>query len=95
MTIDEKVEIFRAFCVGFGHTKGTDLSKGSFTLGTGRDYDLYSYTEVEAMLNEISLALETGNLSPCQKSVLHQLKSYGVLQAFHAIEAELKLSEKD
>ena len=31
---------------------------------------------------------QLGDLSACQKSVLHQLKSYGVLAAFHAIAAE-------
>jgi len=85
ISIQDKVGIFRSYCVGFGHTEGTPLSKASFTIGSGRDYDLHSYDEVAEMVKEISIASQLGELSVCQKSVLHQLKGYGVLAAFHCI----------
>lgn len=87
---DNMAEVFRAYCCGVGHTKGTDISKLSFTLGTGRDYDLYTFGEVKGMVEEIIIASQGGELSVCQKAVLHQLKSYGVLAGFHAIAAELE-----
>ena len=87
---NEMAEVFRAYCVGVGHTKDTDISKLSFTIGTGRDYDLYTFGEVKAMVDEIGLAIQLGELSTCQKAVLHQLKSYGVLAGFHAIACELE-----
>lgn len=88
LSIQDKVGIFRSYCVGFGHTEGKPLNKACFTVGSGRDFDLHTYDEVAAMVKEISLASQVGELSVCQKSVLHQLKSYGVLAAFHCIAAE-------
>lgn len=88
LSIEERVSIFRSYCTGFGHTKGMPIEKANFTLDTGRDFDLFPYEEVEQMVKEISLAHATGELSVCQKSVLHQLKTSGVLQAFIAIATE-------
>ncbi|ATB52683.1 hypothetical protein PVS_47 [Vibrio phage vB_VspS_VS-ABTNL-3] len=90
--LEEKIDIFRAYCVGFGHTPGCPIEKASFTMGSGRMYDIISYTEVLQMLEEITLAATVGDLSPCQKSVLNQLKEFGILQAFQAI-AELEEEE--
>lgn len=92
---NDKREICRCYCVGFGHTPGKPISTASFTIGTGRDYNLYTYNEVVKMIEEISLAQQIGELSVCQKSVLHQLKSYGVIQAFHAIALEEESSADD
>ncbi|UZT28644.1 hypothetical protein pD_gene0037 [Vibrio phage 033B] len=88
LSIEDQVGVFRSYCVGFGHTPGTPITKACFTMGSGRDYDLYTYLEVKQMVEEIALASQTGELSVCQKAVLHQLKSYGVLAAFQAIAAE-------
>ncbi len=83
MDTTTKVNIFRLHCIGFGHTAGTPLSTANFTVGTGRDQDIYPYAEVELMIEEIVSALQLGTeLSACQKSVVSQLKAYGVLTAF-------------
>lgn len=92
MKIEDKVEVFRSYCVGFGHTPGTPLNKASFTMGSGRFFDLHTYDEVEQMVNELSMAFQLGELSPCQKSVAHQMREYGILAAFHAI-ASIESSE--
>lgn len=88
LTVEDKVGIFRSYCCGFGHTPGKPIESACFTMGSGRDYDLYSYPEVEAMIEEIALASQLGELSVCQKAVLHQLKSCGALAAFQAMYSE-------
>ena len=93
MNTDLEHSIFREYCAGFGHTKGTPLSEATFRIGTGRAYDFYSYDEVIAMVDEIKIASLIGGLSVCQKSVLHQLKDFGVLEALHqiAVQEEVNL----
>lgn len=87
LTDDQKASVFRAYCVGFGHTPGTPISKAGFTLKTGRPYDIYGHDEVMEMVREITVAAMLGELSVCQKAILHQLKSAGVITALLDIQA--------
>lgn len=84
MTDREIVLFLRQFC-RVGHTEGRPLESMTFSLSSGRSYDLYTYNEIKELLDEIMLKISLDCLSATDRFVVRWLKDNNVLQAFIAL----------
>lgn len=91
---DKQIALFiRQFC-RIGHNDGEPIEQITFSMNSGRIYDLYSYGEIKELVDEVMLKISLGCLSVTDMFVIQWLKANGVIQAFISLE-EYMMHDED